>query len=149
MSIRTEDRGETLLEILISVVILGITGVAILSGLMTTVTVSDMHRKQATAGAVAQDYAETVSRYVAADHYVECATAAAYAPGVVGFTPPGGYTASIAGVEYWNAATTTFSGTCSSSGLERVTVQVASTDGRATEDVVVVVRRPCGGGSSC
>ena len=143
------DRGESLIEILVAVLILGIAVTAILGGLLTSVKLSDVHRKQATGGADARDYAEVLSRFVSGNNYVECADLSAYAPGVVGFTAPAGYAAAVTSVEYWNTTSRTFGTTCSSSGLERVTVQVASTDGRATERSVVVVRKPCGQGSTC
>ncbi|MGY1736191.1 type IV pilus modification PilV family protein [Geodermatophilus sp. SYSU D00684] len=154
MSISTDDRGETLLEILIATVILGITAVAVLSGLMTTVTVSDTHRKQATAGAAVKDYAESLSRHVAASdaHYAECAAAGAsspYQPVSVGYAAPAGYSASVSAVQYWNPTSRTFTAGCSSAGMERVTLQVSSSDGRATERLVIVVRKACGAGSAC
>ena len=45
------ERGESLLELMISVTILGVAVVAVVAGLGTAVLVSDAHRKQATAGA--------------------------------------------------------------------------------------------------
>lgn len=137
-----DDRGESLVELLITVVIMGITVVAVMGGLLTSIQLSDVHRKQATSGADARSYAELIDRYVAAGNYVECAGPSAYAPATVGFTPPTGYQASVAKVEYWDASNRTFSGPCSSAGLERVTVQVASPDARAAEQAVVVVRKP-------
>lgn len=146
---QSDERGETLIEILVAVLVLGLTVTAIMGGLLTSVTFSDMHRKQATGGADARAYGEVVSRFVAGNNYVECGGPSAYGPATVGFAAPAGFTAVVASVEYWNATSRTFSGTCTSSGLERVTVQVASADGRATERAVVVVRKPCGQGSSC
>jgi type II secretory pathway pseudopilin PulG len=143
------DRGETLIELLVAILIMGIAVVAVVGGLLASVKFSDVHRKQATGGADARSYAEAVGRYVAGDQYVECAAPSAYAPATVGFAAPSGFTAAVASVEYWNAGTRTFTGTCSSSGLQRVTVQVASTDGRAAEKAIVVVRKPCGQGASC
>jgi hypothetical protein len=49
------DRGETLLEVLIAVVIIGVAIVAIIGGLVTSVLMSDVHRKQATAGSAVRD----------------------------------------------------------------------------------------------
>src|SRR4051812_14134644 len=88
------DSGETLIEVLVAIVILGIAAVAILGGLQLSVAASDIHRKQTTGGAYARSYAEAVERYVAADpsNYRPCATANAYTPVAVGFggaLPPG------------------------------------------------------------
>jgi type II secretory pathway pseudopilin PulG len=143
-----DDRGETLVELLITIVIMGITVVAIVGALMTSIQMSDVHRKQATAGADARSYAEKVDNYVAGSGYTPCAGPSAYSPSTVGFSASSGFTASIASVKYWSG--TTWAPSCGSdSGLQQVTVQVASADARATETSVVVVRKPCGQGSTC
>jgi type II secretory pathway pseudopilin PulG len=61
----SDDRGESLIEILVAVLILGLTVAAVMGGLLTSVKVSDLHRKQATAGADVRSYAESVTRAVA------------------------------------------------------------------------------------
>jgi type II secretory pathway pseudopilin PulG len=143
-----DDRGETLLETLVATVLLGLAVVAVLGSLLAAVQLSDVHRKQADAGAVARDYAETVNRYVAAGGYASCAGSSAYLPAKVGFTSPKGYTAVTAAVRYWTGSTWT--STCSSDiGLQLATVQARSVDGRATEEIAVVLRKPCGQGSTC
>src|SRR5690348_15563467 len=81
------DRGESLVEVLVALSILGVAAVAILAGLQLSVKTSDIHRKETTGGAYARSYAEAIERYVAsaADHYVTCAPANAYSPATVGF----------------------------------------------------------------
>ena len=144
------ERGETLLELLIALTIMGITVVAVIGGLVTTITVSDVHRKQSTAGAAVRDYAENVEKFVAGAGYTACATPSSYAPGVSGidFTPPAGYAASAVAVRYWSG-TAWVASPCADIGLQELTVQVASSDARATERLVLVLRKPCGQGSSC
>jgi type II secretory pathway pseudopilin PulG len=138
---RTDDRGETMVELLLAVVIMGLVIVAAVGGLVTAVLVSDIHRKQATAASYARDYAEAVQ----AAPYVACATPPAYAS--AGPTWPG-YPKSVVAVRYWTGSA--WQGSCSADvGVQQVTVQVASADGRAAEKVVVVLRKPCGPGSSC
>ena len=138
---RTDDRGETLLELLVAVVVMGIAVVAIVGGLATSILVSDYHRKQSTAGEYVRDYAEVAESLP----YKPCALPADYA----GFTAPSGFTATPTAIRYWNAGA--WSGTCASpdSGLQQLAIQVASADGRATERVTVVLRKACGPGSSC
>jgi len=136
------DSGETLVELLVAIVIMGITGAAIMGGLLASVHFSDVHRKQSTAGAYARDYGEAVDRFVAGGGYVECADTSAYTPAAVGFSTPTGFSAAVTSVTYWDRAARRFGATCSSSGLEQVTVQVTSADGRATERSVIVVREP-------
>jgi type II secretory pathway pseudopilin PulG len=142
------DRGETLLELLIAMAIMSIAVVAIIGGLLASVTVSDIHRKQSTAGAAVRDYAESVEKYVAGTGYTACAAPSAYAPGTVGFTVPAGYTAGGVTVRYWSG-TAWVASPCSDIGLQELTVQVASSDTRATERLVLMLRKPCGFGSTC
>jgi type II secretory pathway pseudopilin PulG len=134
-----DDRGESLIELLVTVVIMGFTMVAVVGGLLTAVQMSDVHRKQTNAGVVAQRLAEGVAQAA----YVNCA--AGYPTAGV----PSGYTATV-GVRYWDAAwnagstASPWKTACPSpdQGVQQVTVRVASGDGRATEQAVVVVRRP-------
>lgn len=155
-----DDRGESLIEILVAVLILGLTGSAVMGGLLIGVKVSDIHRKEATGGADVRSYAESVERAVAAGGYAPCAAPSAYLPAAgtaanaVHFTASAGFTATVTAVEYWSdtgpGTSGTFGSTCAPDwGLQRVTLQVASDDGRATERAVVVLRAPCGAGVTC
>src|SRR5262245_26290216 len=88
------DRGETLVEVLVSVMILGVAGVAIVSGLMMSVQASDSHRKQTTGGAYVRSFAEAIQDYVATsgtNHYQGCA-GADYYTGKVSLGLPAGFT---------------------------------------------------------
>ncbi|MBV9822901.1 MAG: prepilin-type N-terminal cleavage/methylation domain-containing protein [Actinobacteria bacterium] len=142
------DRGETLLELLIALAILAIAVVAVVGGLLASILASDIHRKQSTAGAAVRDYGETVEKYVAGTGYAACASPSSYAPATVGFSAPSGYAASALMVRYWSgSAWSTSCGT--DTGLQQLTLQVASSDTRAAEQLVVVLRKPCGPGSTC
>jgi Tfp pilus assembly protein PilV len=134
------ERGETLLELLIAVVIMGITVVAVVGGLVTSILMSDIHRKQSTAGAYVRDYAEAVENYVAAGHY-DAGVSPNYSG--VGFTAPTGFTASVTSVKCWNG-TTTFSTCGTDTGVQMVTLKVATNlpDTRASESLVVIIRKP-------
>jgi len=139
----TSERGESLVEVLIAVAIMGIAVVAIMGGLTTSVLVSDVHRKQTTAGTVVRAYAEAIEHSVADGNYVACAPAGSYAS-PAGFTVPSGYPKSVVAgsMRYWNG--TAWQTSCSTdSGVQRLQIQVASDDGRATETVMVVLRKPC------
>lgn len=138
----TDDRGETLLELLIAVAILGIAVVAIVGGIGVGVLMSDVHRKQATAGTAARDFGEAIEHKVLAGGYVLCASPSSYAA-PPGYTAPTGFTSSVTSVRYWSG--TAWGSSCGAdSGLQQVNVRVASTDGRASEQLTVVVRRGCG-----
>ena len=136
------DRGETLLEVLVAVAIMSIAMVAVAGGLVTGILVADIHRKQAGAGEAVRDYAEAIEGAVAAGGYVTCASTASYAS-PPGFAAPAGYTKSVVAgsMRYWNGSWQT---SCSAdAGLQQLTLQVSSDDGRATERIVVVLRKPC------
>jgi type II secretory pathway pseudopilin PulG len=135
------DRGETLLELLVAVVLMGIALVAVVGGLATSILVSDVHRKQATAGASVRDYAEALAKVVAGGGYIPCAAPAAYTS-TPGFDVPTGFSKTTTAVRYWTGSA--WAGSCGTdSGLQQLSIQVASNDGRATERLVIVLRRPC------
>ena len=152
-----DDRGETLIELLVTVVILGTAVVAIVAALATGIMVSDIHRKQATAGAAVRAFAETLERQVAAPSgpnptgYVDCATNASYAGS---YTAPTGYTATVVAVKFWTGtAFAPAAGPCTSpavdTGVQLVSLKVDSADGRASETLDVVLRKPCRLGETC
>jgi Tfp pilus assembly protein PilV len=135
------DRGESLLELLIAVTIMGVAVVAIVGGIGVSVLMSDIHRKQATAGTLVRDYGEAIMTST----YTTCATTASYPP--ASGSIPTGYTAAIASVRYWTGSA--WSTSCTpDKGVQQLTVQVASADGRASESLVVVVRKRCGLGEA-
>jgi prepilin-type N-terminal cleavage/methylation domain-containing protein len=139
-----DERGETLVEMLLAVAIMGIAAVALMAGLTTSVMMSDIHRKQATAGTAVRDYAEALQNYVADGHYVDsCASPAPYALG--SFAVPAGFQHSVVpgSIRYWDGAA--WQSTCTTDkGLQKLTVRVASADDRASEQLDVVLRKPCG-----
>jgi type II secretory pathway pseudopilin PulG len=141
---RDLERGETLVELLLAIVILGLTGLAVLGGIGTSIIVSDAHRKETVSGAAVRAYAEQLQTKVAASGYVSCAAPGSYASAAVGYAPPAGYAASPTGVTYWNRSTKLFDPTCGTdSGVQAVTLQVRDTaDTRGTVNLTVVIRKP-------
>ena len=139
------DSGETLVELLVTITIMGVLFIAVVGGVATTIAMSDVHRQEGTAEGAIRSFAERVSdpSDVA---YVDCATKASYAS-PVGFTLPAGWTASVVSVGYWQGNNPpTFTGACPSpdKGLQQLTLQVQSKAGahQATETIVIVKRRP-------
>jgi type II secretory pathway pseudopilin PulG len=136
------DGGESLLELVIAVTIMGIAVVAIVSGIATSILMSDINRKQATAGAYVRNYAEAVETYVAGGNF-NTTSSPSYGAGTVGFTvPSGGYVASVSSVTCWNDTTAQFGACPTTASVQRVALTVASSDARASEGLVVIVRQP-------
>jgi hypothetical protein len=123
-----------------SIAIIGIALTAVMGVMSSGILMSDVHRKQAVAGTVVAGYAESVKQAVKTNGYqVSCAPTYAST-----FATPTGYVKSIISVSFWTTAG--FQTTCSTTGdvgVQRLTLRVASSDGRASERVVVVVRKPC------
>ena len=151
----SNDQGETLIELIIALAIIGIAVVAIVGGIATTILMSDIHRKQATAGAYVRNYAEAVEAYVAAGHFDPSASPD-YSPSKV-LTPPldwGSFTSPndelnspLISVQCWTG--TVFGACPGSSNLQQVKLIVASTDLRASEALTVIIRKPCDVVSPC
>ena len=135
------DSGVTLVELMVAIAILGVAVVAIVGGMATAITTSDAHRKSVTAGIVAQNYAEQLK---AAAYNASCSTplASKYPPAPA----TTGYNTTLTSIEYWNAGTTapaTFADSCvTDPGIQRLTIKVDATDGRASQTVVVTKRNP-------
>jgi prepilin-type N-terminal cleavage/methylation domain-containing protein len=128
------DAGFSLVETLIAVAILGIGVVTVVSGMMTSIKISDLDRRQAEGQTALRAYAEAVT----GDTYTGCA--ASYP--AAAFSAPAGWTAAMT-VAYWSAGTSTFTPTCGTdSGLQRVTLTVTATDGRGSESLSLGKRAP-------
>lgn len=146
------DAGETLIELLIAMVVIGLGVTAILGALVVAVDSSSMNRSQARAQATLRSWAEslaaTTDDTTSSYHYVNCATTSSFpAPSSL----PTGYTATVQSVQYWSG--TAWSSTCGTDqGIQRVHVTVtapASLWPGITQEMNVVVRRPCVSASAC
>ena len=153
------DRGETLVELLVAVTILGLTVLATVGGLTTSIMASDRHEKHAMASLQVRAFAEAIQGFVANNSgYVECTTAGHYQI----YAPPSGFTAVVTGIAYWNPAapftpaplpTTgpspapatagTFGGTCQNGGVQRLSLSVSVDGSNVAEQMVIYVRQPC------
>jgi Tfp pilus assembly protein PilV len=139
------DSGETLIELLVTVVIMATAVVAVVGATATSIHLTDVHRKQAKAGSYVRAYAEAVESAVARTPtgYVACAAPAAYMGNSIYPTPETGYVPSATAVKVWSGSVWASSGAgCTDIGVQRVTLQVALT-GQVTETLDIVIRRPC------
>jgi len=133
------DTGETLIELLVAIVILGIAVVAILGGIVVVVESSSMHRRQAQAQNGLRAWAEQIS----AATYNDCATAGSF--NLPSPSLPSGFSPDVTAVRYWTG--TSFSNSCvADNGIQKVTLRVAVANGLYpgfTQSLDVVVRKPC------
>lgn len=144
-----DDRGETLVELLAAIVILGIAGVAVMAGLAMTVKASDIQRKSTTNGAYVRSLAEAVQDWVAAGHYAACPAANAYlSPTVTGRLTGLPTGSGVSHDKPLSIGPTGASSACTTdTGVQLVTLHVTSPDATAARKVdevlTIVVRRPC------
>jgi Tfp pilus assembly protein PilV len=136
------DAGESLVELLVSISILGVAVVAILGAIGMSASASALHRNQSQAQNLARNWAEAVTEGARADGFwATCGPTVAAAPAL-----PIGYSAAST-IQYWNPTTKKFDGACATDlGLRQVhlAVSVPGTVGPAfAETLDVVVRKPC------
>ncbi|MFC4332560.1 type II secretion system protein [Streptomyces andamanensis] len=129
---RRGEEGETLVEVLVAVVLMGVAFVIILGGMGTAIVSSVTQQKVTGADSVVRSAAEKI---VGAP-YVSCA--GSYdTPG-----PPAGYTVTVE-VEYWDGVGA-FDRLCpaADTGVQKVTLTVHSTGPRPVRDTTLeVVKR--------
>ena len=136
----SRDAGESLVELLVTVVVLGIITAGLSGALLTVNGTSQLHRQQALAQHALRAWAEQVG----AATYTNCAAPAAFpAPSPV---LPAGLAASVPSVRYWNG--TSFATSCPAvdTGIQRVTLRITATNFMVApigHSIVVVVRKPC------
>jgi prepilin-type N-terminal cleavage/methylation domain-containing protein len=151
------ERGETLVEILVTVAIMGICFVAILLGVTTAYTATDTHRQESTAEGVLRSYAERIKDQNLT--YIDCTSNPSPGPAYLaaaeaasgGLLPVSGFTPSVTNVTYWDGQQTGSGaqnpafGACGvgDNGVQRISIQVVSPHGPhgATESMTIVKRR--------
>ncbi|MEU4954076.1 type II secretion system protein [Streptomyces lavendulae] len=126
------EEGETLIEVLVAVVLMGVAFVTVFGGIGTAIISSVRQQKVTGADSVVRSAAEKV----VGDPYVSCAG------GYETPTPPPGYTVTVT-VEYWDGVGA-FATACpaADTGVQKVTLTVRSTGPHPVRDATLeVVKR--------
>lgn len=142
------DAGESLVELLVSIAVIGLAVTALLGAVGTAVDSSRQHQDTARGQAILRSWGETLSHpqdsgsgYV----YTPCASAAAFPPASDSVTVPAGWTAAVGDVQWWNGAAWSTT-SCDDAGLQKLHLVVtspATTWPGTSQSLDVVVRRPC------
>lgn len=133
------DSGETLVELLLSIVIMGICFAAVLAGIGTSVRASAINHEQA----FDSSYSRALAERIEAQTFVPCATASTYTTD--GVLPAGSsFSVQVISVETLDAVTNLAVPCSSNAKLQRVTLRVTTPDPRAqaASDLVLLKRSP-------
>jgi len=114
LAVRPEsDRGDTLIEILIALAIIGITVTALLGALMTAIASSAVHRSLANLDTVLRSNAEEAKYVIELQPSAwfqngATITSSTYNGNPIPFSTPSGYKVVFTGIQYWNGSTDQF-----------------------------------------
>lgn len=148
---RRSAAGETLVELLVAVAILGLAGVAVLAGLMVSIRSSTQHSDEATAGAYVHSFGEAIQRYVDANGLASCASAAAtYKAQWASVTDShtASYTPDVTGLQSWTSSGWS---ACAADATQRIMLKLTSPgspSSQSTESMTLTLRRPCSGSAA-
>jgi type II secretory pathway pseudopilin PulG len=132
------DCGTTYIELLVSIVLLGTVGVAVLTALGAAATGARTHREVADAQLVLAQAGDQLTQVLpqADDSYVACAAPADYEP-VVDAVDAG---LTVTSVQYWDRTVGSFTTTCRFASGDRLQLVSATVDGHPTRTIEVVKR---------
>jgi hypothetical protein len=137
---RRSEAGDTLVEVLMAMMVIGITAVGLLAAFATSISASEQHRSLATDDTILKSYVESATYQIAqapAPNFIGCASAATYTTGVdaVTFTIPSGdsgYSVGISSVSYWDGSA--FTATCVSGSTAPQQITAYATGPANTSD---------------
>lgn len=154
-----DERGDTLIEVLVSLVVLGITALAILIAFSTSISASQEHRDLATANIVLASYSQQAIAQIeqsptnlfgcAYQNQTPAESETTFVLDSVGnqlTIPPnyGNFTATISSVMYWNSTSQQWQPGCIEGSNPPLLVTVSVTDGGQTYTNQFVVNLPSG-----
>jgi|GEM_PF-7061030 len=152
--VERSERGDTMIEVLLALMILGLTSVALIVAFSTTLSASAQHRRLTSANIAINDYSQQVIAGIEANQNLfTCPTPArstSTIPTNVGYyvnqlaiasTAP--YSPTISNVQYWDPSTSMPTTSCIANASELITVSVSS--GYANQTSQFVVDSPTSG----
>jgi type II secretory pathway pseudopilin PulG len=143
---RRSEVGDTLIEILVTITILGGCAVALIITFATAITASADHRSLVSNATVLRNSEQQAYYQLALQptpDFQPCATTSTYTSGTyaVSLTAPTGYAAAISPtipVAYWDATQNTFGSSClAPNAPQLITLNVTNPHGKATTQFVV------------
>jgi type II secretory pathway pseudopilin PulG len=146
---KRSEAGDSLVEVLVAIVIIGLTATALLGALATSLTGSAEHRSYASIDTVLKSYAETAKYDIqlqpTTPWFADCAstTTASYNGHPLPSSPPAHYTVGLASIQYWNGVTMSFDTACGvndHTGYQQLTFTATGPNG-FTQSMLVSVRR--------
>jgi hypothetical protein len=124
------EKGDTMIEILLALIVLGLTSVALIVAFSTTLSASATHRSLASADIAINNYSQQVIAGIEANQDLfTCPTPALTMSALnseLAISSPAPYNPTITSVQYWNSSNSTFSSTCIANAAEMVTVTLSS-----------------------
>lgn len=133
------DSGTGMLEVMVSIALIGTIVLATIAGTWTNARASNDHRHRVVADALLRNTAESILS--PAHAYVACAPASSYASEIA-TDPTGAVVVTVASVRYWNGASPpAFTATCGPDfGAVEVTLRATSTRNGTTTDLQFIKR---------
>ena len=142
------DVGETLMELIITIAILGITVPALIGAVLVAVDSSSQDRRIVQAQQMLTSWSETIAKANSDASYTSCPAVSYYATGSFAPTPalPAGFTASVvAPIDYWQSSSGSFQPCAADEGARRLHLRISVTAGLYPSfnvDRYVLVRKP-------
>lgn len=144
------EAGDTLVEVLVAMLILGLSATALLGALATGITSSAEHRSLANLDTVVRSFSEQAKYDIelqpSSPWYADCATVSGQnyvtnngaTTNTVTYIPPSGYSVNFTGIQYWNGSIDQFEASNAAcnvptdqTGFQLLTIQATAPNGSA------------------
>lgn len=137
--VRDSEKGDTLIEVLLTLVIISLCVIAFLVAFTTSITASAKHRTFVSLDTVLRTVSENAQSQIELQVnplFVSCATPSSYQN--VNFGTPTGYNAQISSVSYWSGSSFVTQCTSGSTGPQLIDILVTNSLGISSSISIVV-----------